>query len=564
MLTRALALVLATSAATISRSETPVAIGPHPAEVQAIRYANRHATGGDGSQKNPWVGWESVLSGIMPDGALVEFPEGYYRHTSAAKIPPGLGGPLRIRGHGATIVLTSSTPRFLEVDKTADYQIFRNFRVEGFTIDAANLPGRESVVCCDFNGGAGTPRISYQNVTFKNLHVFNVRTDPTLASHNGFIRLEQRTTGGEPRSTYVRDVLIENVRFYGGNWGILLTGNKENPSATSYDNIVLRNVFHDMRWGGRQAQDRTFPSTCFHVGSYSPADHVTIENATCYAPGDNCVEVNNAMTAEIRDVACYNPPLAGFTLRNFTEPARVRSQVYKFSDSVVRITAVLPGRSGPVGVDSGGPLRFGSLFIQGLSLAETGPLATELRSLVWIDGGRIKAVSLENVELLVPGLTRSSTADKVWSPIQFSSSAYDWNGDGAEELPKLSLNGLRIRVNWTESRGISVFRPIAIHMDADIDIHNVSIDYRTNSNDEYTAIFVGEGPSGTVGGVIEDIESRAQGPNLKANRYLFVGPSSEIRIWPYLAVIQLEEAQDISIDPTNLPKVTWLSGQAGR
>src|SRR6266498_2794255 len=92
----------------------------------------------------------AVLTAILPAsgalGADIAFGDGSFPWSTVPALPNGITGGLRIRGsQGTKIVLSSSAPRFLDFNKTADYQTFQNFWIKDLLLDVNNIGGQHHV-----------------------------------------------------------------------------------------------------------------------------------------------------------------------------------------------------------------------------------------------------------------------------------------------------------------------------------------------------------------------------------------------------------------------------------
>ncbi len=201
----------------------------------------------------------AVLTALLPaansSGAEIIFGDGNFPWSSVPALPKGITGKLRIRGSGSTtITLSTSGRRFLDFNRTADYDTFQHIAIEGFLIDANNVGGKDHVILGTWVGGNLTTgqRININDLRIENIRTINVSTQAaatTIHRRNIAILIYQPTYGEVTQNT-VTDVLIRNVQMSGGNTGIEITAGGSGTSATVgcnvfFDRIGVEGGWHD-------------------------------------------------------------------------------------------------------------------------------------------------------------------------------------------------------------------------------------------------------------------------------------------------------------------------------
>jgi hypothetical protein len=199
--------------------------------VNGIRYATSFATGGKGTQKEPWSGWEAAITQApCSPGSIVHLNSGYYATTLQLNLR---GCPITIEGEGSrttTIVFTTHPAGlafsgtigaairsigFQQTDANSD--ALEVTRMAGFRMDDVFIQGSYN----NANQGSARGLVIGPGTTasfFRNVHVFNFPGDCTnidaeTAGNNTFFSLWNQGCGG-----YHLHMTRQTNKPTGGGW----------------------------------------------------------------------------------------------------------------------------------------------------------------------------------------------------------------------------------------------------------------------------------------------------------------------------------------------------------
>jgi hypothetical protein len=285
------------------------------------------------------VALQTAITTLGTTGGDILLGRGTHTWTTTPTIPPGITGRLRIMGApGAKILLSSGAPRFLDFGKTADYDTFQNIEIRDLLIDANSIGGRHHVVIGTYIAGTPQTRISVNQLTIENVKTINVPVDSTLTNH----RLNVWIVPGTPTGTTaisIKNVRVNNVRFEGGNQGIVVGAADAAAGANcTVDEIHITNWWHSRTTvhGGPAA----FSSSNVQVGSRATVGRVRIANGYGEFSGDVGIEVDNAQDLVCENVKIVDAFNIAFLLANFVAPTSTMAQKLVFDKCVgVRATS---------------------------------------------------------------------------------------------------------------------------------------------------------------------------------------------------------------------------------
>lgn len=283
---------------------------------------------------------------------MVVFPQGaYYLGKSGAgglKLPAGNTNWLTLSGYGATIRLSANVPRFLDFNRTADYQTFAYFRVEGFAVDGANVAGMNHVVGFSFIDGAPLARFNAESIVVRDVRAYNVLTDTTWPNpsscREGVYIATHQWDSNEPTTNTIRDIYIENVRIEGGNVGFSVGGVTYGTSGWSHDpattNITVDNVHVDRCWWDSGVRATKFwASNGMIMGWGARGGSLYVNDCEMRGSGDNNYEINGWQQATVQGCVSEDS-IIGYFFQNCGWPlGDVGAQQIVFRDSVYRNTA---------------------------------------------------------------------------------------------------------------------------------------------------------------------------------------------------------------------------------
>jgi hypothetical protein len=266
----------------------------------------------------------AVLTAVLPaansSGAEIIFGDGNFPWSSVPALPKGITGKLRIRGSAGTkIVLSDAGPRFLDPNRTADYDTFQNLEISDFLIDAGALSagGRGAMIFGSAGPASALMRLNFQDIAIRRVKVINAPTDfSTFAGRYGVWLACTQTATGEATQNFIKRILIEEVDVYGGWAGVVVIGNTTGASVAGYniflDDITVSRCRHiQPAIVGRGANDGSNVwGVSVHVGSLGYGRKARIRDCYSYGIGDVSVEVN-----ALRDVIvenCVSEEAAGY------------------------------------------------------------------------------------------------------------------------------------------------------------------------------------------------------------------------------------------------------------
>ena len=228
-------------------------------------------------------------------GGTVRLAAGTYTVNAPIRLPSGNSATMTLSGYGATVDLTASTPRFLVWDRTANYQTFRHFRVEGFAIDAGGRhPARGSWSVLGFDMRAGglwdAAYLNVDDVTIKDCRIYNVATSPTGAWNACDINVfTAQFHSHEAIWDHVDDVLVQGCTCAGGSRGISVWAGGPSGLSASLDRIIIRNCRHDTMTTFTAASS----SSNFQIGQSGQVGSAEVVGCYGNRSGDVGVEVDN-------------------------------------------------------------------------------------------------------------------------------------------------------------------------------------------------------------------------------------------------------------------------------
>lgn len=380
----------------------------------AVRQVETFAKGGNGSPESPWTGWEGAFASVPSTGARIEFKPGAYRQQSEIRVPIGLTGWLYVIGRGATVTLTAQAPRFLDPDLTADHQTVRRVWIEGLTIDAAGVGGKDHVIFGNYVDGGGIGgfrRVDWDRIVVKDVRAFGLVVDPTTRDHRGGIAiLSAQSEDREPKANTIEHIYLEGVRVEGGNWGILVDGiglARGDGTNVDIDDVWLVRCWHSLlaRQPGR------FASSNFQVGEAGRVGHVHVIDCYGQFSGDTGLELNATGNARVTGTTIEDAAAADFYYTNYNTPPAEPDVL--FDHCVATVTGRVADEYG-VGwriINSYGSVPAGGRFrIENSRFTRTGTTQATSTGAGVTASGKIRSLSISGSEFDLSGVELSGLA----------------------------------------------------------------------------------------------------------------------------------------------------------
>jgi len=337
---------------------------------------------GDGVTDD-YIAIQRAIDACGTSGGQVVFPAGtYYLGKSGAgglKLPAGNKARLVLSGCGATIKLSGNVPRFLDFDKTADYQTFACFMVQGFAIDAGSIGGWGHVVGFTSIDGDWMPRINVHDITVKDVTVTNVASAASGEDFRKGISIEVAHNGkGEATNNYVNNIIIENVRITGGATGFAVAGQAFGGWAASaadvnidIDNVTLSGCTWDSGVRGG-----TWMGNGALMGLGARGGTLRVQDCVFKGSGDNGLEVNGWHDALIENVTVEDSRYCGFFVCNLGWPqGDPANQQLTYRNCTYRTTST--ATAGDIGWSLGNQNPLGTVTLDGCAVTTMGKRASD-------------------------------------------------------------------------------------------------------------------------------------------------------------------------------------------
>lgn len=271
---------------------------------------------------------QTVFDYAGGQGVEVIIPSGTWLwEGTVPKIPPGLAGRLFIHGEvGATVLLTTSAPRFLDFGRTADYQTWSNIEISDLAIDVNNIsmPSSNHVVLGMQVAGSETTgqRVNVENLAIRRIKVTNCPVSSTDLRRHIWI-ISRHLGAGEGTQTYLKDITVEDCELDGGSMGVVIAGTSAGATCDVFlDNIVVKNVKHDIGsdpssfWG----------SSHVHIGSKGHGGSCLVDNLWGRGSRDVGIEINAMMHSNVRDSYISNSRGFYIVHANYNVPSKPGAQ----------------------------------------------------------------------------------------------------------------------------------------------------------------------------------------------------------------------------------------------
>jgi hypothetical protein len=192
-------------------------------------------------------------------GEIIMGPGTFLWQSGVPSLPPSATG-IAIRGKGkgvTTVKLSSGAPRFIDFNRTADYQTFQNIELSDFTVDCNQTTGKHHVIIGTYvNGSSATTgqRINLLNIAVRRVDAINVPSSLTNGDWPGAVTgrwcislLCFQLADNESTQNILKKILIQDCHFYGGNVGAQVFGTTSATNPTNL-NVWLDEITFERCW----------------------------------------------------------------------------------------------------------------------------------------------------------------------------------------------------------------------------------------------------------------------------------------------------------------------------
>lgn len=271
--------------------------------------------------------------------AVIDMDPGVYLWNNATvpKIPVGLAAELHIRTRGhVQVKLTSTSPRFLDIGRTADNQVFKNFRFTGpITIDCDNVGGKHHAFFGTWASGTiiSGQRMDVQDVTIDGVTIINC---PLGTSDNTDFRIGVaiwcKNNHSDPEKVIER-VTVRNIHMDGGLQCVIV-GATYASSSTFMCNYLIDELLIENIWHSCSDTPATALRSGVHVitPSRGHAGRITLRNITGYNSPDVGIEIDTAKDVLVEKCNIFNSFNHGYYHRHFDVPTDATEQRIKWVD----------------------------------------------------------------------------------------------------------------------------------------------------------------------------------------------------------------------------------------
>jgi hypothetical protein len=290
---------------------------------------------------------------IAAGSGVVELRMSARRHTwtgATPTVPCNLVGRLRINGNGAQVTLTGSAPAFLEINKGADYDVFRNVDIFDVDIDANSIAGYGHAVIgtCTWSASSLTThtRVGVDNVRVSRIKVTNLPTSWADADFRAGVYLMAGLTGASGESAVsVTNVVVEDVRIEGGRFGVAIGARFTTSGRVYCDNVHINRCWHDTG----ATPINFLGCTNFFLGARAYGGRGSVTNCHGKNSGDDGVEVNGLENALVDNCVIEDAANWGFLHNNFSPPGERSSQQIHFRDCQARVVNLVTSSAAGMG-----------------------------------------------------------------------------------------------------------------------------------------------------------------------------------------------------------------------
>ena len=274
---------------------------------------------------------------------IVNYGLPYYWLTTPT-FPPSTDKWIEIVGVGRpTILFTATGYRFLDPDRTADYQTFGNLRITNFEIDADGKTGLDHLIFGGRKDGVWTlaQRINFADIDISDVACINVPMKPNPAIDAGPLAIaliSMHPTTNEATQTSIQRVSVTNVSTDGGYSTALIAGIDLSGNHNS-------NVWLDQIWADRVRylppnQPLVFAGASgLMIGGDGYGGQGGARDCYSQNSGDNGFEVNAFDDFKYSNCVAKNCYNLGFYTTNYHAASQWQQQSVVYDKCAARCTA---------------------------------------------------------------------------------------------------------------------------------------------------------------------------------------------------------------------------------
>jgi hypothetical protein len=438
---------------------------------------------------------QSAVDTLAGTGGFIFLSRGAYVWQSVCALPKNLPYWLTIAGESETIIqLTVKGPRAFDFRKTADYDTFANIRLENLTIDCNNAGGRHHVVLGTYIDGVHQTRINIEHIVIRNIVTKNVPVDPTMTNHrlNVFLVVWHNAAG--EKQTNIRDILVENCDFRGGNQGVVIGG--EGPNVTGIRVFVDGVYIHNCRHSLLSAQSSFFYSANFHIGQRAYGGYAHISDCYGEYSGDVGVEINN-LNALVENVVIRDAFAVDYYYTNYNNLLLPNEQLVTFKScttKVISLASTVSSAGFTANTHLSVPLGF--ITLDNCEFHSEGTVKSKAVEFPPTSG--FKRLDVRGFKVDIQSIAMSS-GTTYFRPILIYPS-------GGTVRGTVSLRGIDVAVAGSRTGGTLSLIPICLYgtMDLDMDDITLDVDVTGVASGTVQGIGVGYYATASISGIIRN------------------------------------------------------------
>jgi hypothetical protein len=303
---------------------------------------------------------QSAINALGTAGGEIVIPNlgTEYAWKSVPKFPASLTGKISIIGVGTPVIkFTATGNRFLDPNRTADYQTFRNLLIDGLYIDTDGHCDFDHIVFGTRASGTWTlgQRANFDNITIQNVECVNVGIDPLAASGPFAVGIAStHLASAEATQTTVKNITVKNVVSDGGFSLALIAG--IDLSGGFNANVYLDNIIvEDCRHMIPTKPTSFFFSSSYIIGGGGFGNRAYFRNLYGQNSGDNIYEVDAMQYVVYDNCTGKDPYNLLFYTTNYHAAPDYRSQTITYNNCGGELSTPL-GRAFGIGENNGNAL----------------------------------------------------------------------------------------------------------------------------------------------------------------------------------------------------------------